>query len=236
MQYPQQNGMQPGLQAGVSPYLMTVPASPHHSEQANHVLEELTGEQDINVGLDNSPMGQDSRDINAFGMDINEMPGILNMQDLCGALQIADVSPWPAADEEFLRRQHNHYLNKGLRTPSSLGSPPLSAAPTSVPSPRLVEADSNGSDYRDGSSEDARTQALEGDGATHILNVSQIKDQTRRGFKVPPHTALSKEMQKALLTNAIASVPQIETVQEPLALQNFMEAPCPASPSRVPPV
>lgn len=85
-------------------------------------------------------------------------------------LQINSIPHWPAAplpvglmnphvrktageDEEFIARQHNHYLRKGLRTPSSLGSPPLSAAPTEAPSPRVVEAASgDGSVY--GSSDD----------------------------------------------------------------------------------
>mmetsp|Transcript_31025 Transcript_31025/g.56385 ORF Transcript_31025/g.56385 Transcript_31025/m.56385 type:complete len:756 (+) Transcript_31025:95-2362(+) len=85
-------------------------------------------------------------------------------------LQINSIPHWPAAplpvgpmhlplrktageDEEFIARQHNHYLRKGLRTPSSLGSPPLSAAPTEAPSPRIVEAASgDGSVY--GSSDD----------------------------------------------------------------------------------
>merc|ERR1719183_3197555 len=86
-------------------------------------------------------------------------------------LNLNGVPPWGGFedyDEEFLARQHNHYLRKGLRTPSSLGSPPLSETPTEVPSPRIVEADSNqGSDYigQDGSSDDTRDRhALDNDG------------------------------------------------------------------------
>merc|ERR1719310_2282852 len=88
-----------------------------------------------------------------FGMDMNEaMPTMpaLPVIDMGSTLNLNGMPPWGGFedhDEEFLARQHNHYLRKGLRTPSSLGSPPLSAAPTEAPSPRPIEGDSNGSVY-----------------------------------------------------------------------------------------
>lgn len=204
MQSPQQvGGMQP------SPYLMTVPTSPHHSEQANQVLEERTGEQD-------SPQHQNSGDVNSFGMDMNEMMSL--PQDLISSLCITGMPAWPV-EEEYLARQHNHYLRKGFRTPSSLGSPPLSAAPTEAPSPRVVEAasaDSNqGSVYETGSSDDARphtAEAIDAAVQAHALSLACMKDVPCIGDATRMHV--------------------VEAMEDHLALQNLMEAPCPASPSR----
>jgi hypothetical protein len=201
--------MQPALQGGVSPFLMTIPHSPQHLDQANQVIDELS-EQDAKSGPDLSPQSLSSHDL-TFGMDQGKMGGILNVPiDLMGTMP-----PWlPTDKESYLERQHNHYLRKGLRTPSSLGSPPLSAAPTSVPSPRLIEADSNGSVNQDGSSDDAcREHALEvrgEDGTTYI--VSQ-----------------TKEMLGWSQSAAASTTPAYETAQELLSLE---APPCPASPSR----
>lgn len=225
---PQQMGMQPGMQQSC---FMTMPTSPQHSDQANHVLEELTGEQDGMSKPDGSPQSLHGTDMNGFGMppmDLSEMSGILSsLPDLYGALTMNGGMPaWPASDEEdILSGRANHYLRKGLRTPSSLGSPPLSAAPTSVPSPRPIEVDSNGSNCNEGSSDDARAYGAEtsADSATHVLNLMNIKDGA-----VPPHF-----YQAAIqATTPAAKMPTIEHMAEPLALHNFAEAPCPASPSR----
>lgn len=69
-----------------------------------------------------------------------------------GEIHLNGLPPWPVEEEApGVRRGASH--RKGLRTPSSLGSPPLSAAPTEAPSPRQVEVTSReGSTY--GSSDD----------------------------------------------------------------------------------
>jgi hypothetical protein len=77
-------------------------------------------------------------------------------------------------DEEAVIAQHDRYLRKGLRTPSSLGSPPLSAAPTEAPTPRQIEAESGtGSAY--GSSDDHPSQREPGLEANTVV-VSDVQD------------------------------------------------------------
>jgi hypothetical protein len=210
MQQPNGGNMHPS----VSPYLMTVPASAQQGDQAGHGLEELAGEE--------SPQaGHASGDMLMSGMDMNEamtaMPA-LPVIDMGSTLNLNGVPPWGGFedhDEEFLARQHNHYLRKGLRTPSSLGSPPLSAAPTEAPSPRIIEADSNqGSEYQDGSS-DGQVHTIEAtsDAVAHQSSIAQIQDM-------------------ACFTKLLPA-PMVEPYEMPLALQNgFAEAPYPASPSR----
>merc|ERR1719359_1784511 len=64
-----QSGMQPGMPT--SPFMMPLPASPHHSEQAN-IGDEAAVEKDGKM-VDGSPQGSDTT--NAFGMppvDISE--------------------------------------------------------------------------------------------------------------------------------------------------------------------
>jgi len=87
-----------------------------------------------------------------------------------------DISPVSALGdlpslEDLLARQQNYYLRKGMRTPSSLGSPPLSVAPTEAPTPRGgVEGASpdEGSVY--GSSDDAACREVPSDcWATQVL-------------------------------------------------------------------
>jgi len=203
----QQNGMQPGLQPGSSPFLMTVPASPQRSEQANQVLEELTSpaRQDGKTSLGGSPMSLTNSNFN-FGMD----PAEAFSADLSRALSLGGMPSWPSmSEEELLARQHNHFLRKGLRTPSSLGSPPMSETPTEVPSPRHIEADSNGSDCQAGSSEGLEREPHALEAPAQVFLVSPMKEI--------PHV----------------KVPKFESVREPLALQNFSEAPPPSSPARV---
>lgn len=81
-------------------------------------------------------------------LQINSIPRWPTASLPPGPLQLPLKKPIEEDDEEFIARQHNRYLRKGLRTPSSLGSPPSSAAPTEAPSPRPVEAASrDGSEY-----------------------------------------------------------------------------------------
>lgn len=202
----QPNCMQPGM-PGVSPYLMTVPTSPLHAEQTNQLLEELGVDQDARASLDMSPKSS-----LGLPLDPNEMACILSLPpNLSGSLHIPGLAAWPNDEEEYLARQHNHYLRKGLRTPSSLGSPPLSEPPTEAPSPRLIEADSNCSGYQggDASSEDAREPTA----AMKMV-----------GINSPYQTE--------------ANTATIEAVYEPLALANILleAAPVPKSPCRVFPV
>jgi len=202
----QQNGMQPGLQPGSSPFLMTVPASPQRSEQANQVLEELTmtspARQDGKPSLGGSPMSLTTDNFN-FGMD----PAEAFSADLTRALTLGGMPSWPSmSEEELLARQHNHFLRKGLRTPSSLGSPPMSETPTEVPSPRHIEGNSNGSE-RSSEGLEREPHALEA--LPQVFLVSPMKE-------IP-----------------YAKSPKVESVRDPLALQYFTEAPPPASPARV---
>jgi len=206
---------------------MTVPASPDPSKQAKNVLDELAGEQD-GTALDMSPQSQTSTDVLLGGhmyqepVNLGEIPAILPLPtDICGSLGMA---PWPAVEEEeYLARQHNHYLRKGLRTPSSFGSRSLCETPTEVPSPRIVEADSNqGSVYQDGSSEDTNNRhALDNDGLkARIKEMSVCLADVATGPTSP----------------ARIHMPTIEQMGSPLALEmpRFSEAPCPLSPCRVP--
>jgi hypothetical protein len=203
------NCMQPGM-LDSSPYLMSPP-----TDQANQILEGLTTSspsQGGKSGVDMSPVSLTGSDAMGFSLDPSEMTCMLSLPpDLSGSLHIPGMSPWPASDEEeFYSRTYNRYSQKGLRTPSSLGSPPLSEPPTEAPSPRLghVEADSNHS-CQDASSEDASREPA------HVLNMMTMK---------------SKELAYSSETGAAT----IESVSEPLALQNiFLEAPpVPPSPSR----
>jgi len=224
MQIPgQQNGMQPGPQQAAMPYLGTMPSSPHHVDQASHVLDELASEQDSmsKNGLDGSPMSLSSKDLVGFGMGSEH--GDMGMLSL--PMDLGGMPSWPAGpatdDEEYSAHQRNHYLRKGLRTPSSLGSPlALSAAATSVPSPReRVEADSNGgSDYHDGSSDSREPHAVEVRGENGVVHIVTQMPGMSRLTDVATHAM---------------KMPTVET--EPLALQNFdFEAPpCPSSPARV---
>jgi len=218
-----QSGMQPGMPT--SPFMMPLPASPHHSEQAN-IGDEAAVEKDGKM-VDGSPQGSDTT--NAFGMppvDISEVPcGALSLPDLSRSL-LGGVPPWPAVlDESYLARQHStswrELSRKGLRTPSSLGSPPLSAAPTEAPTPRAIEADSNGPDgsvYQDGSSDD--------NPAGHV---EAVAENFIHGF----HGKDFKEMPAIVDFTIAAGLPQGPIIEpEPFAIQNFVEAPCPASPSR----
>lgn len=210
--YMQQAPPNGGMQPGVSPYLMTVPASPQHGD-GNH---ELGVEQDspdrMNTGVE----------VQGFSMDMGEMPNMPTYpEDIGGFLQIDGMPSWPSADpDDYHTMPSNRYLSKGLRTPSSLGSPPLSGAPTEVPSPRIIEADSNqGSVYQDGSSDDAGQ--IRGP-----PNFEAIADAANHAFcYMPP-----KEVQ--YMGTSPMKMPVVEPMEEHLALQNFMEAPCPSSPSR----
>merc|ERR1740123_135117 len=60
-------------------------------------------------------------------------------------------------------RQSRCYPQHGMRTPSSLGSPPQSATPTEVPSPRRVEFAASSS--ADGTSADATLDDVARDGS-----------------------------------------------------------------------
>lgn len=216
-QAPPNGGMQP------SPYLMTVPASPQHGDQGN---QDLGAEQDSPDRMNNGA------EANAFGMDMSEMSNVPPFsEDIRGFLHLDGMPAWPADDEDYRIAPSNRYLQKGLRTPSSLGSPPLSAAPTEVPSPRVVEADSNqGSVYQDGSEGS-------GDHVPRAHNFEAIADGVNNAFCIMP----PKEVQymgmgtsPMHMGTSPMKMPVVEPMEEHLALPsiNFMEAPCPASPSR----
>lgn len=208
----QQVCMQPGM-LGASPFLMTLPMSPQHSDQTNTVLEELTSDQDCRNTVDMSPQSASASDSMRLSFDLAEMPCLAEQAfafppELSGVLRIPGLAQWPAAsEEEFLARQTNHYLRKGLRTPSSLGSPPISEPATEVPSPRgqHVEADSH-----DQSSHSS------GEAPTLVFNLKTTQQE-----------------ESAYSTDAATAT--IEAVGKPLELQNFLlEAPpVPPSPSRV---
>jgi hypothetical protein len=130
---------------------------------------------------------------------------------------MSGIPHWPLADdgdtrlvsnhaffEDYLMRQNSHYLRKGLRTPSSLGSPPLSAAPTEAPSPRPIEGDSNGSVYGSSDEPVRDIHALE------APRYGEIQEGT-------------------LLISDVQELPALIDTDVSLGL---LEAPVPASPSR----
>lgn len=221
MQPPQApQGMQPGMPT--SPYLLTVPMSPQSPDQAAHIDDILGGDQDERP-VDGSPQSHTS---NNASEDIG-IPALPDFNTLVQGGLLHGIQPFAPIEmdrEEEILPSH-HYLTKGLRTPSSLGSPPLSAAPTEAPSPRLQaqEADSNSSNHdRDSSSNDGHASSshyVEADQLTNKLK--EIKDSQMRGLFA---TEWRGPQVPAMVSAAL--------LQDTLAIQNFVEAPTPASPTR----
>jgi hypothetical protein len=207
--------MQPGMlpsnvQGGQMPYFVPPEENSAHAEQDSRGTSK---EMAI------SPHGSET-----LGLSADFEVPMLQLPDLSGALQVNGMPPWPVLNEEAfwshqVRRSRKGH--EGLRTPSSLGSPPLSAAPTEAPSPRPIEVESGaGSDCR--SSDDAPVPQHREPMCVQAKNFL-VSDVIVQEFPCLDVTAFS-------------TTPICQPIIIDAELDNTMlalaEAPCPASPAR----
>jgi hypothetical protein len=229
---------------------------PSYSDsQASQVLDELAGGNSNKARSDskaNSSPGDLGcfADLGSFSMDSDEVSRLGSLPHLNDMLNFDSMPPWPTLDEEdrgsessstkdYMARQ-NHLLRKachyqGFRTPSSLGSPRLSGAPTEAPpSPRQPGSSGNGSLY--GASDDAPPQHRE----FHTLETTTTSfpsTTTTVGTLMPIMTDMMVQD-----FNGFADAPTFSTspvkVHSPIMLdadnimQALMEAPQAHSPAR----
>lgn len=219
-----------GMPAGMPPYVTSIPS--YADSQAALLLDDLSlgiekDRADSKHSSTKTPSGSECG-LETFDEEVSRLGSLPQLNDM---LQISGMPPWPALDEEDFMTRQNHLLRKGFRTPSSLGSPPLSGAPTEAPSPRLVEGDSgngsgNGSVY--GSSDDAppahhrEMPVLEVGRPMPIL--SDIVVQELSGLvDAPAFSTSPAKIQAPIVLESDIHIPQ---------MQALMEAPCAASPAR----
>jgi hypothetical protein len=219
-----------GMSAGMPPYLTTMP-SYSDSQAAAQLLDDLAAgtEKDSPDGrIRNSSSSSD------FGAEIqaatlcfdDEVSRLGSLPQLNDVFNLHGMPPWQVMEEEDFMTRQNHLLRKGFRTPSSLGSPPLSGAPTEAPSPRHVEDSGTGSGHGSvyGSSDDAPSHPRELQvGGSPMPIMSDIITQELPGLVDAQAFSTSPAKIRPVVIESDIHMPQ---------MQALMEAPCAASPAR----
>lgn len=221
-----------GMSAGMPPYLTTMLPSYSDSQAAAQLLDDLAAgtEKDspdgrIRNSSSSSDLGAELQTA-TLHFDDDEVSRLGSLPQLNDVFNLQGMPPWQVMeDEDFMTRQ-NHLLRKGFRTPSSLGSPPLSGAPTEAPSPRQVEDSGTGSGHGSvyGSSDDApshpRDVQMYEVGGSPMPIISDIMTQElvdAQAFSTSPAKI------RPVVVESDIHMPQ---------MQALMEAPCAASPAR----
>jgi len=212
--------VQHGMQSGMGQCFIQMPQSPTHdgAQGQVQVIEEMSAVDALSPVRSPHHDAQCGTFLDASAceeqMMYAETGPLLEPQATGPLLSLPDTNSDPygmvghpvVEEEDYLKRQHNHYLRQGMRTPSSLGSPPLSAAPTEAPSPRGGVA----------------VEAASGDGSVYGSS-----DDVPR---VDP--ALALEATKIIVTEAQEQLTLPSTAHMDYAMQ-FVEAPSPCSPARM---